>query len=271
MTLEITFWGVRGSTPVSGPLYEQGGGNTSCVSVLINQKQFIIFDAGSGLCNLYNELRQLPLKTVYLFLSHLHLDHVLGLPFFKPMWDKQYTIYLYSIYDNLKEFLDETLLCPPLFPVKLGPKNAQLIFHHIANNGEIIITENILMKTTLLNHPGGSVGYRLEADGKAICYITDVEHDPKKLDQNLIRFIEGSDLFIYDSSYTEEEFQEKKGWGHSTHVRAAELAKMADVKQLALFHHDPSHDDTLLLKMECEARKIFEQTFVAQQGLKMWF
>lgn len=269
MGLELTFWGVRGSYPVSGPLYEHVGGNTSCISVFVNQEQFIIFDAGSGICDLNDELQHLPVKTLYLLLSHLHLDHVLGLPFFMPLWNKKYTINFYSVYENLRQVLKEILFYPPLLPIKLGPKNSKLIFHQFSLGNDITIEKKIRIKTCYLKHPGGSVGYRLEAEGKSICYITDVEHDPNHLNQNLIQFIKGTDIFIYDSTFTEEEFEEKKGWGHSTHIRGAELAKIADVKQLALFHHSPTHDDALLEQIVCEARTIFEKTFVARQGLKI--
>lgn len=267
--LELTFWGVRGSFPVSGVRYNQGGGDTSCVGVVVNQNQLIVFDAGSGLNDLSQKLSLLPLKTMHIFLSHLHLDHIMGLPFFKPLSDKEYTINFYSTCETLKEFLENTLFHPTLFPKKLASYEAKIIFHHFSTGHNIRIGHNILMKTCLLNHPGGAVGYRLEAEGKSICYITDVEHNPNQFDQALIDFIEGSNIFIYDSSYTEEEFRKKRGWGHSTHIRAAELAKMANVNQLALFHHSPTHTDALLQQIELEAKAIFDNAFVARQGLKV--
>src|SRR3990167_216309 len=116
MVLELTFWGVRGSFPVSGAAYKEGGGSTCCVSVFVNQQHLIVFDAGSGLYNFCKATPFMPTKTVHMFLSHLHLDHIMGLPFFKPLWSPEYTLYFYSLHNNLKKFLCDTIFNSVIFP-----------------------------------------------------------------------------------------------------------------------------------------------------------
>jgi phosphoribosyl 1,2-cyclic phosphodiesterase len=269
MTMELTFWGVRGSIPVFGERYSEIGGCTSCVSVLINQKHMVIFDAGSGLYDVGQWLISSSLHSINLALTHLHLDHVMGLPFFAPLWDQHYTIHFYSERQDLKKFLEHLLFRNPLFPVELKNVGARLMFHHFSSEQSLSIGRKtgIVIKSHPLNHPGGSIGYRLEANAKSICYITDVEHSPQYLDASLIQFIKGTNLFIYDSAYTEEEYERKRGWGHSTHIRAAELAQAGHVKQLALYHHDPAHDDRTVFRVEAEAQKIFPRSFAAKQGM----
>ncbi len=268
--IELTFWGVRGSNPVSGKDFEKLGGHTSCVSVSVNQDPIIIFDAGSGLFDLGKELYASSPSTVNLFISHLHLDHIMGLPFFPPLWDRKWIVNVYSQNHNLEDTLRNKLLCPPFFPIFVNDKNSNLIVHDIVPDTELHIGASKIT-TCLLNHPGGAIGYRLEAEGHSICYITDVEHDSNGLDEGIIHFIKECDLFIYDSSYTEEEYVSKHGWGHSTHIRGAELAKAADVKKLALFHQNPTHTDMISDRIEKEAQVLFPNTIAAYQGLKLRF
>lgn len=268
MMIELTFWGVRGSNPVSGKAFERIGGHTSCVSVRVNQDQLIIFDAGSGLYDLGVELTSACPEKIHLFISHPHLDHIMGLPFFAPLWDKKCNINAYAQNNNAEATIQGILLSPPLFPITANSSNSNLVYHNIAPN-QTIQVESSLITTIALKHPGGSIGYKLDTQGHVICYITDVEHEPEYLDQEIINFVKGCDLLIYDSAYTEEEYAQKRGWGHSTHIRAAEIAKAAGVKKLALFHQDPSHDDNISDQVEREAQAIFPETIAAYQGLKL--
>lgn len=267
--MEITFWGVRGSLPVSGERYQDTGGHTSCVSVVVNQKHVIIFDAGSGLYDCGQWLLTTPFRSVDLFVTHLHIDHILGLPFFLFVWKPECTINLYSERPDFMQFLEQTLFHNPLFPVNLKDVRGRLKFHQVSVGTPTPLNSDTMINSHPLNHPGGAVGYRLAAENKSLCYITDTEHDPEQLDQSLIKFIQGTDLLIYDSAYTEEEYAIKRGWGHSTHIRAAELAKAATVKKLGLFHHDICHDDAIVLRAESEAQKIFPATFASRQGMKI--
>lgn len=266
--IELTFWGVRGSNPVSGKAFEKIGGHTSCVSVRVNQDQIIIFDAGSGLFDLGAELAEAWPEKLHLFISHPHLDHIMGLPFFAPLWNKQCQVNTYSQHNSVATTITKALLSPPLFPITVNSSNSHLIFHDIAPQQTIQIGTS-LITTIALKHPGGSIGYKMNTQGHVICYITDVEHEPEELDQKIIDFVKGCDLLIYDSAYTEEEFSKKRGWGHSTNIRAAEIAKAAGVKKLALFHQDPSHNDKVSDQVEREAQAIFPETIAAYQGLKL--
>jgi phosphoribosyl 1,2-cyclic phosphodiesterase len=267
--MEITFWGVRGSIPVSGGRYQKVGGNTSCVSVLVNNENLVVFDAGSGIYELGRSLATTTYKDINLVLTHLHLDHILGLPFFSPVWDSHSKINLYSAHNDLEHFLETQLFRNPIFPVDLKHVAGRFIFHQISVGKPLLLSSNAVLNSHKLHHPGGAVGYRLEEGDKSICYITDTEHEPGVLDEGLIEFIKGTNLFIYDSAYTEEEYERKRGWGHSTHIHAAELARAAGVQQLALFHHDPAHDDHIVAQIEAEAQKIFPATFAAREGIKI--
>lgn len=268
--IEVTFWGVRGTNPVSGRAFEKIGHHTSCVSVRVNQDQLIIFDAGSGLYELGREYSPSSPKVLHILLSHLHLDHIMGLPFFMPLWDKKYIVNIYSSNNDLEDVLKAKLLHPPIFPISANSTNSNLIFHKVSM-GETFQIETSYISTFSLNHPGGSIGYRLDAEGRSICYITDVEHDPEFLDEKLVKFVRGTDLLIYDASYTEEEYMKRRGWGHSTHSEAAKIAKAAGVKQLALFHQNPTHDDRLSGLLERQAQALFENTIAAYQGLTLRF
>lgn len=268
--IELTFWGVRGSNPVVGKDYEKVGGHTSCVSVRVNQGLVIVFDAGSGLFDLGVELSKTGFEQLHVFISHPHLDHIMGLPFFGPLWKKEHKVNIYSQNNSVEPTIKKSLLSPPLFPIVANSTNSQMVFHDIEPDGHVKLQEN-LISTIALNHPGGSIGYKLKIQQTTICYITDVEHDPDYLDQSIIEFVQGCDLLIYDSAYSQVEFDQKRGWGHSTNIRAAEIAKAAHVQKLALFHQDPAHTDRVSDQMEAEARLIFPNTFAATQGLKLNF
>jgi phosphoribosyl 1,2-cyclic phosphodiesterase len=125
----------------------------------------------------------------------------------------------------------------------------------------------VRVATAPLNHPNGATGYRLEHAGKAICYVTDTEHVPGKPDQRILALIEGADLVVYDCTYTDAEFETKVGWGHSTWQEAVRLCRQAAVKQLAIFHHDPSHEDSFMAEVEREARDAWSGAFVAREGM----
>ena len=125
------------------------------------------------------------------------------------------------------------------------------------------------MRTQPLNHPNGATGYRIEYNGKAVCYVTDTEHLPGQTDENILKLIEGADLVIYDSTYTEEEFTHHAGWGHSTWNEGLRLCQLAGARQLAIFHHDPDHDDAMMDKIAAEARAARANTLVTRECMTL--
>ncbi|MCK5445629.1 MAG: MBL fold metallo-hydrolase, partial [Rhodospirillaceae bacterium] len=131
--------------------------------------------------------------------------------------------------------------------------------------------EDVKIRTAPLNHPNGATGYRIETDGYSACYVTDTEHVPGELDQNILGLIEGADLVIYDCTYTEEEFPSKIGWGHSTWNQGVKLCRDVGVKQMAIFHHDPDHDDKFMAEIEAIAKAEWDGTFVAREGMEIVF
>ncbi|MHA1558324.1 MAG: MBL fold metallo-hydrolase [Alphaproteobacteria bacterium] len=264
--MKVTFWGVRGTTPCAQKRFAEFGGHTSCVSVEAGNN-IIIFDAGTGIFDI-NSLA-LSYKETFLFLSHAHLDHVQGIPFFSPLWKKGYKTSIHSgtlkFYGGLKAFLDKTF-DEPLFPIP---------FRHFPGDiccldfcvGDNIIIDDITLKTFPLNHPNGAVGYRIFYKGSSICYMTDHEHTPGREDISLINFIKNTDLLIYDSSFSDEDFHLHKCWGHSTWQEAIRISKIANVKRLAIYHHDPSHDDKKMREIEKSTIKESPSYFVAKQGM----
>ena len=275
--MRVTFWGVRGSIPTPGPDTVEIGGNTSCVEVRAGHS-ILIFDGGTGLRQLGKTLvKQMPF-TAHLFFSHVHWDHIQGFPFFDPAFVAGNTIHLYGG-NNVSRTLEETLagqMDHPSFPVHLSQMGATMTFHDLYEGQVLEIVEGgerVKVSTGAGNHPNGVWAYRTEHGGKSVVYATDTEHyavvDPK-----LLKLATGADVLIYDAQYTPEEYSgtagtggPKTGWGHSTFVEAAKLAKAAGVKQLVLFHHDPMQSDSAVREKERRAREIFPDTVAAHEGL----
>jgi len=269
----IRFWGVRGSIPTPGPDTALVGGNTSCVEIRC-KNNLIILDGGTGLRSLGNELlKELPVSAS-MFFSHVHWDHIQGFPFFTPAFISGNRLDLYGG-KNLSATLAETLVGQmnfPNFPVTLDQMDATIIFHQFEDGQDIKLGSDVTVKGLLLNHPDGSYGYRVESDGKAVAYCTDTEHR-KEPDPHVIELARNAEVFIYDTQYTPEEYTgevggaSKVGWGHSTFVKAAELAKLAGAKRIVLFHHDPAQNDADILNKERRCRKIFANTDAAREGM----
>ena len=161
------------------------------------------------------------------------------------------------------------LMKEPFFPVPYDVFQAQLTFHDFEAGREIKLTPEITIQTAFLNHPNNATGYRVNYKGRSVCYVTDTEHKKGILDQNIIDLIKGSDVFIYDSTYSDEEYEKKKGWGHSTWQEGIRLAKEANVKKYYIFHHDPSHKDEHMDDIAKKAKKLWEKkkVDVAKEGL----
>ncbi len=266
--VKVTFFGVRGSTPCAGDQTRIYGGHTSCVTVETNGAIFIL-DAGSGIFEASELVATKHPNGAHLLLSHGHLDHVMGLPFFKPIWNKEYSLNIYggtfNPYGGVQSFLNSTFKSP-LFPVPFEKFGAHVTFKDF-NGGDTLEIDGIKIDTHVLNHPNGAVGYRLNSKKTSVCYVTDHEHTPGVLDERLIQFIQGTDLFIYDASYDDHTFDKYKGWGHSTWQQALRMGDAAGVKHTVLFHHDPASTDEVMKHIEAEALKISPSSIVARQGM----
>ena len=289
----VTFWGTRGSISTPGRITEKYGGNTPCVTICYKDV-YIILDAGTGIRNLGFELLE-NLKdkdpaehlTLHLFLSHTHWDHIQGFPFFQPAYKANTKMTIYGS-PNKEHFLESILkhqMDYEYFPVGMSSISADINIQEMSENA-IKLGDGIIDWQEQYYHPGGSVRYRFCVDGKKIVYATDVElnrmfgsnmkiGDNKDLAQNYIDFIHNADLLIADGQYTEEEYQGKVGWGHSSIGLLLEVACQARVKQLAIFHHDPQHSDRFLDELWVSNRSRFYSVckdmdfFWAREGLTL--
>ena len=271
MSFKLKFWGVRGSIACPSPDHIAFGGNTSCLEVNAGGEQ-IIFDAGTGIRNLGHwNLRKGIIKSTLLF-SHTHWDHITGFPFFAPAFHPENEFTLMAGHLKQQGGLYKVIsgqMANPVFPVPIEALKSKLNFVDFDAGETFHISDKIRVRTAMLNHPDGATGYRVEFKGKSICYITDTEHIPGQPDENILDLIDGADLVVYDSTYTEAEFPAKVGWGHSTWEEGVRLARLASVKSLAIFHHDPDHEDSFMEALEIEARNLWRGAFVARENMRI--
>lgn len=268
----LRFWGVRGSTPTPQKENLRYGGNTSCVELRTRDGIFV-FDCGTGFRLLGHSLRKefgkLPIKA-RVFLSHYHWDHIQGMPFFTPLYSRDNHFIFHSFRSmemNVRQALEEQMI-NPYFPVNMNAMEAKRHFLEIGESKTSYDSLTVISKR--LNHPQGCMGFRIEHRGKTIVYATDNEPGDAAGDQNVRALAQGADVFIYDSQYTPHEYETaKKSWGHSTWQEAVNIAREAEVKRLVLFHHDPDHDDRDIDAILRNARKQFQATVAAKEGLTL--
>ena len=254
------------------------GGNTSCLEVTGGGRR-LIFDAGTGIRPLGRQLVQQGARNFDIFFTHTHLDHINGLTFFEPLFDKRNKFRLWSGHleppHTLKGVLS-TLMQAPLYPVSLEIFQSKIEFMSF-QAGQALACGPLAMRTAPLNHPNGASGYRVEHDGKSICYITDTEHRDGGVDPVIVDLCRDADVMVYDSSYTDAEYPRYRGWGHSTWQEGARIADAANVGTLAIFHHDPSHDDGFMDRVAQEAAVLrpgvtksgLPRILVAHEGLTL--
>jgi phosphoribosyl 1,2-cyclic phosphodiesterase len=264
----ITFWGVRGSIPCPGPATVRYGGNTPCVEVRCGER-LIIFDAGTGLRPLGDKLmsdgRTLDAD---IFLSHCHIDHVAGLPFFAPFYDRRHRFRVWAGHlapASTTHAAIAAMMREPIFPIGTDAFNADIAYRDFRSGETLTPATGIVLRTGPLDHPGGATGYRLEFAGRVFAYLTDNEAR-HTLDPGLIALANDADLAVYDCAYTDEEIVSKKGWGHSTWRDGLRLADAAGVKTLCLFHHAPEHDDAVMDRIAAQAREARPGTVAAMEG-----
>ena len=272
--MKITFYGTRGSIPVCEEGFQEFGGNTTCIELsTLDSNSIAIFDAGTGIRMLGKRLlksaKPIP-DEIFIAFSHFHLDHIQGFPFFDLAYHKGVTIKILALgkgrnIGDLKGVFS-TQMQAEYFPVQLDNMGAHFEFLHHDLSTEIF--KKAKVTAVRHNHPGGAYSYCIEREGKKVVISTDIEHGDS-LDQNIIDLAQGADLLIHEAQYTSEELKTHKGWGHSSYEQAIEVAKLAKVKQLVMTHHDPDHDDDFLLAREKECRALFENAFLAREGMEI--
>ena len=261
---------MRGSVPAPGEATRRYGGNTPCVEVRAGGRR-IILDAGSGLRGLGEQLRDTDRPvSADILLSHYHYDHLQGLPFFAPLAEPQNRFVFHGPRREGRSVQDvlEGQMCPPYFPVTLDEvARAKLEFRSIAP-GEAFEIGPVRITSTELDHPGGNLGYRLEYRNRTLVYATDVEHTARPAEA-LVELARGADILLHDAMYTDPEYEERRGWGHSTWAGALATAEAARVKKLVLFHHDPERDDRALDAVLRRVQKQFPNSVAAREGLTL--
>lgn len=270
--MHIRFWGVRGSIASPGQDTALVGGNTSCVEIACGAER-IVLDAGTGLRALGNHLiatgaTREPLAMT-LLLSHYHWDHIQGLPFFVPVYMRDTSLTIVGGQNGVMSVREtlERQMSAPVFPVRLDEVGARIGTREV-RLGETFDVGEAKVRVGKGNHPGGVVAYRIEHGGKSVVYATDTEHYAC-VDPQLRSLCEGADVLIYDSQYTPDEYKGKVGWGHSTYVAGAELAKAAGVGCYVLFHHDPMRSDAGVDEIEAKARALYAPSVAAREGLEI--
>ena len=273
--MRVKFWGVRGSTPTPQAENMRYGGNTSCVEVRVGE-QLYIFDCGTGFRVLGQQLRdefgekKLPLSA-HVFVSHFHWDHIQGIPFFRPLYDRadsQFLFHCSSRTRSLKQVMDEQM-ASPYFPVNLSQMQAQQKFYDI-DSGRLNLEDGVQIQTSWLNHPQGCMGFRMETKDGVLVYATDNEPGDAAFDKSVRKLAEGADVLIYDAQYLPEEYAaEKRGWGHSHWREAVNVVMESGAKELVLFHHDPDHTDVVIDKIVHDARNYYPKVRAAAEGMEI--
>ncbi len=250
--IDLRFWGVRGTLPVSGENINKYGGNTSCISLEFPRQQLFVFDGGSGIKVLGDWLISQQRKRIQakVFISHPHWDHINAIPFFAPLYQQgnEFEILGANQGDNTMRELISAQMDGVYFPITLTEFAARVYFRDLEE--ECIQVNDIEVQTMLLSHPGKCLGYRVNYNGRSICYITDnemfhtdSEYYSPHYENKLQDFCRDADALITDTTYTDDEYVSKVGWGHSCISKVANLADNANVKSLYLFHHDPDQSD----------------------------
>lgn len=268
-TSSLIFWGVRGTFPVSGKEWNKYGGHTPCASLETSNGEILVVDAGTGIRRLgrflLSEKKDESLR-IHLFLTHFHLDHIQGLPFFGPLYsvETKLTIYADMEAEEIEKQLG-SLMGGRFFPIQLRETRAQKKFKKVPRGGFEIGGCRITFCP--LCHPQGSISYKIESEEKTTVLATDTEHPDQGIDKRLADFAAGSDFFVYDATFTPAEYEAgKRGWGHSTWLAGTKLAREAGIRNLYLSHFNPDHLDNQIDEIISSAQELFPQTCGAMES-----
>ncbi len=260
----IRCWGARGSLPVSGAQYEKYGGDTTCMEIRSSKGDIIVIDAGSGIRALGNKLAKEKVKKFDILFTHAHWDHLLGFPFFYPVYQKGVDITVRGCPFTMASYrrILDGLMSAPYFPVGLEAIRAKLRFVNI--NTRAFNIGSIKVRPVYISHPNGGLGFRFEENGKSFVFITDNEldyvHDMGLEFSEYVKFCEGADLLIHDAEFTDSDYQVYRLFGHSQYTDTVNLAIQAKVKKLGLFHLNKERTDKKVDSMVDRSKKIIAKS-----------
>lgn len=257
----LKLWGTRGSVPVSGAHHTRFGGNTACLEIRRANHEIII-DAGTGIRALGDELLTTKFREIHLIIGHNHWDHVIGFPFFQPLYRSDFVVHIYgpTHYGKNTEAALQQILEPHHFPVRLDELKCTLHFHEVAP-GDTIGIGDVKIDTCACDHPGGALGFRIHQPGHSLAYMTDNEFlkgyrgHPNQITldsealapyRDFVEFVRGADLLIHEAQYTPREYAARIGWGHTSMSNAAALLRLAGIREWVVTHHDPAATDDRL-------------------------
>jgi phosphoribosyl 1,2-cyclic phosphodiesterase len=271
----LSFWGVRGSTPTVDPATWRYGGNTPCLELIAPDGTQIILDCGTGLRMLgsrWTAPNGGKTPETHILVTHYHWDHIQGIPFFSPLYAENNEFHFYSFRskflgrDSLKQVF-EAQMALPYFPVDMSAMSAKRKFKEVEGGESFTVGDNNI-SARWLNHPQGCLGFRIETPAGIVAYATDNEPGDEKLDESLRELAAGADIFINDAQFTPEQLETtRKGWGHSSWLEGARVARQAEAKTLVLFHHDPDSTDRMVDSILRQARQEFDSVYAASEGM----
>jgi len=259
----VRCWGARGSIPVSGKEYLRYGGDTTSIEIRSRNNDILLIDAGSGIRRLGNQFMEEGSSRFIMIFTHAHWDHLMGFPFFKPLYLEKTDISLYGcpFTRNSVRQMIARIMRAPNFPVEFEDIRARITFHEVCDHPFSI--GSITVTPIPLSHPNRGLGYRFEEAGRRFVFLTDNElsygHPGGRSFEEYAEFSKGADLLIHDAEFTEEEYQKTRAWGHSIYQDALRLALNAGVRRLGLFHHNQDRTDDALDGIIGSCRRIIEE------------
>jgi phosphoribosyl 1,2-cyclic phosphodiesterase len=269
--MHIRCWGARGSLPVSGRQFTKYGGDTTCIEVRSGRGDLLIIDAGSGIRALGYALVNEPVKKITIIFTHAHIDHLMGFPFFLPLFSSKISLHIGGPRLNKKSYKEVLgdFLEQPYFPVQLGDKDIRSTLNFFDISEEPFMVGNLRITPIALSHPkNGGLGYRISEGKKSFVFLTDNElgyiHKGGKDFEEYARFCENTDLLIHDAEYTRKDYRHiltvsERPWGHSLFTDATYLALDANAKRFGLFHHNQKRTDTQVDAMVKQAQAIIKK------------
>jgi len=275
----IKFWGTRGSIPVCGKDFIKYGGSTTCIEIEDKNEDILIVDCGSGVKNLGKEIVKKKIRKIHIVFTHQHWDHILGFPFFAPIYDKRNEIVITGCSfstDDVRAIVSK-IMQPPGFPIKFEEIDAEFKFVPMSREGCTI--NNIFILPIELSHPNGGLGYKFIENGKTFVFLTDNElgyiHPGGRSLDDYIAFSKEADILVCDADYTDREYKYRRTWGHSTYLQALDLAIKSNVRELYLFHHNQDRTDKEIDKMVSVCDKIIKskkskiKCLAAKEGMEI--